>query len=203
VRVQLGQEARLAAVIFIEGQPVQVQAVAGGAVQLLQGDAPLGTIDDLVGNGRLAAALAVVAPRFGQKQVAIDQGLVAAAADAEVDGDDTVFFLAHSPAPLPLDAGGLVSLLDLTGFVDEADDAEVGGGQGPQPLGNLLLELIAQARLVPDVIAQKVLQGADGGAGGPGNGLDRLARQVGKQAPAIGVQMLTRAVVQEAPLERT
>src|SRR5262249_40273089 len=49
----------LVAVALVEGQPVEDEAVGPGAVQLLQGDPPLGPVADVAGDAGLVAAIAV------------------------------------------------------------------------------------------------------------------------------------------------
>src|SRR5262249_20858414 len=57
--VQAGDETGTLAVFLVEGQPVQWYAAGPGAVDLLQGDPPLGAVSDGVGDARRAAARAV------------------------------------------------------------------------------------------------------------------------------------------------
>src|SRR5262249_5099836 len=122
-------------VVLVEGQPVHAHAVAVGAVELLQGDLPLGPIHHPVGDASLAAAGPVVGPLLGQEQLGVDEGLVAPASDAEVDGDDAVRDLADAAQILLLHAGGLVALFECAGLVDDADGAEgLGVGSGTELL---------------------------------------------------------------------
>ena len=111
----------LAAVALVEGHPVEVQAVADGAVVELQGDLPLGPVHHVVGDAGLAAAGAVVGPGLRQVQFAVEQAVEAVAGVGEVDRDDAVLLLADGAAPLPLHAGGLVPLLDVAGLVEDPD----------------------------------------------------------------------------------
>ena len=57
---QFPQELGLATVAFIERHPIEVQAVARGAVVEFQGDLPLGPVNHVVGDAGLAAPRAVV-----------------------------------------------------------------------------------------------------------------------------------------------
>src|SRR6185369_7739942 len=152
-------------------------------IQVLQSDLPLGAVADVVGDAGLPAAPAVRGPVFGQEQRGIEQGLVQPAADAEVDGDDAVLDLADTAEVLTLHAGGLGTLFDGAGFVDEPDAAQVVGRQARQQGGGVAVELVTDGGEVPDVVLEELLQGADGGAGLQGDGLDALAGQVGEQAP--------------------
>src|SRR5262249_47104408 len=56
------QETRLVAVALVKRQPVEGHAVGPGAIQLLQGDLPLGAIADVVGDAGGPAAVAVLVP---------------------------------------------------------------------------------------------------------------------------------------------
>jgi hypothetical protein len=188
-RPEQGDEAGALAVFLVEGQPIQAYALGPGPVDLLQGDLPLGAIDDRVGDTRLPAARAVGRPRLRQVQLGVEQDLVRPLADAEVHRDDAIVDLADAAEVLTLYAGRLGSLLDGTGLVDEPDGAQFVGGQARQQRGSVPLELAADGGNVPDVVLEELLQGADGGAGLQGDRLDALARQVGEQAADIGAQM--------------
>ena len=110
----------------------------------------------------------------GQEQVGIDQGLEAAAGDAEVDGDDAVLLLADLAAPLALHAGSLGALLDGAGLVDDADGAQLVVGELVEQLQRRARCRVSRAqRRIPDVVTEELLEGADGGAGGQGDGLGR------------------------------
>src|SRR3989440_8898567 len=188
-RVQAAEEAGALAILLIEGQPVQVQAVARGPVDLPQGDLPLGPVDHLLGDTRPAAAGPAVGPGLGQEQVGVDQALVTAAADAEVDGDDAVIDLADTAEVLPLHARGLGALFQGAGLVDQPDGAQlIGRVDGGEPLGGVLLLQLPDAVAVPVVVLEELLQGADGGAGLQGDGLDALGRQVGEHAADVGAE---------------
>jgi hypothetical protein len=103
--IQASDEGRTLAGVLIEKQPVQRHVVGPGAVDLLQGDLPLGTVDQPVGDAGLTAAGPVIGPPLGQEQLGVDEGLVAPLGDAEVDGDDAVLDLAQAAEVLALDAG--------------------------------------------------------------------------------------------------
>src|SRR5262249_16969311 len=67
LRAQSCQELTGGPVALIEGQPVEGQSVGLGPLELFQSDLPLGAVVQLVGDARLAAALPVFVPAFGQK----------------------------------------------------------------------------------------------------------------------------------------
>src|SRR5205823_1665007 len=56
------QQLGLATVPFVEGHPVEVQAIASGAVVEFQADLPLGPVHHVVGDAGLTAAGAIVGP---------------------------------------------------------------------------------------------------------------------------------------------
>src|SRR5262249_1972390 len=170
------------AVLLVEGQPIQGDAAGPGAVQLLQGDLPLGAVGRRLRDAGGAAARAVVGPLLGQGQVGGAQGLVGAAGEAEVDGDDAVLDLAQAAEVLAGDAGGLGALLADAGLVDQADGAQLVGRQGGQQAGRVPLEVLAQPGEVPGVVAEELLEGAHGCAGGQRDRLDDLSRQVGGES---------------------
>jgi hypothetical protein len=139
------------------------------------------------GDARLAAAGPVVGPTLRQEQVGVQQGVVAAAANAQMHRHDAVVHLAQAAEVLPLDAGRPGAALGGTGFVDQPDTAQVvGRGPGGEQGGGVALQVVAERRPVPGMVAQELLQGAHGGAGPQGDGLDTLARQVGQQALDVG-----------------
>jgi len=61
-RGQAAQETGLASVHLVEGQPLEVDAAAPGAVQQFQGDLPLGPVGDRLRDAGLAAPLSVRRP---------------------------------------------------------------------------------------------------------------------------------------------
>src|SRR5262249_35352400 len=123
--VEALEETGLVAVALVEGEPVEADAVGTGAVELLQGDLPLGAVDDVVGDVGGATAFAVTVPGLGQEQVGVEEGLVAAAGQAGVDGDDAVLELAGLAAVLPLHAGAVRALLLGGCLVDDPDPADL------------------------------------------------------------------------------
>src|SRR5262249_60561055 len=93
-------------------------------------------------------------------------------------GDDAFLGLAALAAVLPLPAGGLAPLLDVAAPVDDADGAGAVVGQAGDGTGDAPLQQVAGAGLVPAVLGQEQLHGADGGATGQGDRLSGLAPQV-------------------------
>ena len=134
-------------------------------------------------------AFAVFRPVLRQEQLGIDQGLVAAFADAQVDGDDAVVDLADTAEVLTLHAGGLGAGLQSRGLIDQPDVAQAIVGQAGQFGPDVALQLSADLSVLPLVVAEELLQGADGTAGGQGDRLDTLAFEFGEQATAVGVQV--------------
>src|SRR5262249_32978016 len=178
-------------VLLVEGQPVQGHPVGGGLVDLLKGDLPLGAMHQVVGDAGGPAAGAIIGPPLGQEQRAAEQGLEAAAADAYVDGDNTVVGLAQAAAPLAGDPRGLGALLGLAGLVDDADGAQASViGQARQQAGGVAVQDVEGPGVVPGVVAQELLEGTHRGACGQGDGLDRLAVEVGEQPADVGAQVV-------------
>src|SRR4051794_37043271 len=118
-----------------------------------------------------------------------------------MDGDDAVADLADAAEVLALDTGGLVALLEGAGLVDDPHGAERVGREVGQDAGQVPLQRVAGQFLVPVGGDEELLEGADGGAAGQGDGLDALARQVGQQAAAVVVEVAGGPVLQEAGAE--
>src|SRR6202162_1389585 len=184
--VQAADEFRRLAVALIEGDPVQGHLGGPGPIQLLQGDRRLGPIPQVIGDAGRPTARAVIGPLLRQEQLGIEQRLVAALADAEVDGDDAIVDLADTAEVLALYAGGLVAGLHGRGLIDQPDVAQAIVGQGGQFVGDVLLQSVAELGVLPLVVAQELLQSAYGAPGGQGHRLDTLAFEIGEQAPAVG-----------------
>src|SRR5262249_34098098 len=56
-------------------------------------------------------------------------------------------------------------------------------------VGDMALQVFADLGELPEVVAEELLQGADGTAGGQRDGLDGLALEVGEESLAVGVQV--------------
>src|SRR5512143_2552253 len=193
------EQAGLAAVALVEGQPVEAQAVGDGPVVQLQGDLPLGPVDHLVGDAGRAAAAAVLRPALGRVHLAVEQAVEAVAGVAQVDGDDAVLLLADGAAVLPLHAGGLVPLLDVAGLVEDAYGVRTGVLVADDDL-----EFVTQQVVVPAVLAEELLQGAGRHAGVEGDRLDALLGDV-RELPGdvngqVGAGVRAREAIVE-PLE--
>src|SRR5207302_10960479 len=131
--------------------PVRVDGQGPGTQYLPAGDLPLGPVAQLVGDAGLAAAVTVLVPGFGQEQLGVDQRLVAALGDAEVDGDDAVLLLATLAAPLALHARGLGPLLGSAGLVDQAHGAQAIADDLGEGRGDMLDQGIAGQAVAPGV----------------------------------------------------
>jgi hypothetical protein len=103
--------------------------------------------------------------------------------------DDAVGYLADTTEVLALHAGGLGTRLESGGLIDEANRAEVIGRQSGQDIGDMTLQLLADVGGRPKVVAEELLQGADGTAGGQGDGFAGLALEFGEESFAVGVQV--------------
>ena len=140
-------------------------------------------------------------PRLGQEQLPVHEGLVAAVGDGAVDSDNAVLDLAQFAAVLPLHARGLFALFLGARLVHDADGAQVIVGQAVQGPGDVLLEDVAGTAVGPDVVAQELLQGADGRARVQRDRLGRLALQVGQEAAAVDLQQVEGLRVSAAELK--
>src|SRR5512142_595149 len=174
-RRQAPQKVGLAPVALIEDHPVEVQAVADGAVVQLQADLPLGPVGHVVGDAGLAAAVAVLRPVLGQEQFAVEQVVEVVAGVAQMDRHDAVLELADGAAVLTLHTGGLVPLLDIAGFVEDADGVRAG-----VLVADDLLEPVPHPVVVPAVLAEEFLQGAWGDISFQGDRFDALLWEVGE-----------------------
>lgn len=178
--VQLEPELRRLAVILVESQKPESNAVGDGPFDLIDGDPPLGTMNDLVGNMRLAASLAVFRPRLRQKQIAgqrtverIGRMIVAV---QQVLSYDTIVDLPRLAAPLPRHAGRHAPLFGVPAGVEHADrpGASV-------PIHHHTLEMIAGRLVVPVQKGEKLLQGSHRRTGGQRDRFDALPLQIGRQ----------------------
>jgi hypothetical protein len=189
------------------GKPLSLSGLGSlghGAIDFLQGDLPLGTVDHVRGDAGLLAAILVGSPLLGQKQLGVEKSLVASLTDAEVDGDDAVGDLADTTEVLTLHTRGLGTRLEGGGLIDEANRAKVIGGQGGQDIGDMTLQLFADLGEIPKVVLEKLLQGADGTARGQGDGFAGLALEFGEESFAVGMQVskgLSVAATEEIRLQ--
>jgi hypothetical protein len=118
-----------------------------------------------------------------------------------VDDHDPVVELPDAPEVLPLHAGRVVAPLPAARLVDHPDGPEWVGRQAREHLAEVPVEGGAGLVVVPPGGGQEHLEGADRGPRGQGNRLDALAGQVGQECPAVGVEVVGRALLAEAPAE--
>ncbi len=67
------------------------------------------------------------------------------------------------------------TLLDRTGLVEQSDRAQVRGGEDGQVLGDVGPQVASGCGVVPEVIFEELLEGANRRSGGQGDGLGGLA----------------------------
>ena len=183
--VQFPQETLISAISFIKGQPSETQTVAHSPMVLLQGDLPLGAIDDTVANTGLAAPLSVLMPRLiWQKHLSVQQGVEIRRGVTEVNANNAVFEFAHRPAVLTLDTGGLVAFLGKTGLIDHADAVWV-----RMTPGNVLLQAVAQGLVIPAKQAEELLKIPWRLADGVGHWFDTLSGQIAQLPLDIEVEI--------------
>src|SRR6185369_12122752 len=98
---------------------------------------------------RRPAAFAVLGPVLRQEQLGIDQRLVRAFADPEVDGNDAIVDLADTAEVLALHTGSLGAGLDGRSLINQPDVAQAIVGQEGQLVGNVVLQLSADFGVFP------------------------------------------------------
>ena len=186
--VQLEPKRRNAAVFLIEGHPPETHAVADRRRQLVGRDPPLGPVDQLIGNARFPAPIPVLGPALGQVQIAGQHAgeriLRVVVGVQQVLTDHAILRLAHFPAPLPLDARRLLTLLDMARRVDHRDRVLTG-----VPVHHLLLHQPVHTLMVPFEDRQELLKRPHRYASRQGNGLDALTLQVGQQPQQVTLPM--------------
>ncbi|MCG3132915.1 MAG: hypothetical protein FLDDKLPJ_03796 [Phycisphaerae bacterium] len=92
--VQLEPELRHFSIIFVERHKPKPHAVSHGAFQLIQCDAPLGAMHNVVRNAGLAAPRPIVIPILRHKQLAIQQRVKVAGRITQVNRGHAVLQLA-------------------------------------------------------------------------------------------------------------
>jgi hypothetical protein len=95
---------------------------------------------------------------------------------------------------LALNAQSLGLLLELTGLVDDTNCAER-IGYGVEVLGDAALQWVANALMIPGVIAEELLERADSGVGCECDGFDGFAREVGEEPLGIGAKVFETSLV--------
>ena len=192
-RRQLAEQFGLAAVALVERQPIKAESIAHGSVVQFQGDLPLGPISHGVGNSGFSTAVAIGIPTFGEVQLAVEKSVEILTCEAQVDGNNAVLGLAQPTTPLLLDAGRLVTLFRVARFVEDPND------MGTLMLtGDELMEPVAQAILLPAVLAEKLLQGARRNVCVECNRLDALFREVRKLTSDLHAQVRSSVLTIEA-----
>src|SRR6185312_15858469 len=80
----------------------------------------------------------------------------------------------------------------MAALVDDADGARAVVGQVRHYGGDVLLENVAGLLVIPTVLGEEQLQGADARAGSQGNGLGRFPLQLRQEPPAIDAEVAKR-----------
>jgi hypothetical protein len=187
----------VSAISFVKGQPGETQAVAHSPMVLLQGDLPLGAIDDIVVNSGLAAPLSVLMPCFlWQKQLSVQQGVELRRGVTEVNADDAVLEFAHGSAVLTLNTGGLVAFLGETGLIDHADTVWV-----RMTPGNVLLQAVAHGLFIPAKQAEELLKIPWRLADSVGHRFDTLPGQIAQLTLDVEVEIAAGGDSAEAVIE--
>jgi len=113
-----------------------------------------------------------------------------------VHRDDAVVDLAGVAAPLALDAGGFLTGLGMSGIVDDADGLGIG-----MIAPDDVLDAIAGVAIVPRGPIEELLECAAWRAVIVRDGLNALARQIGKLAFDITGEMATRLGASKAAIK--
>src|SRR5690606_12771718 len=92
-------------------------------------------------------------PALWQEQLAVDERVEVLPRVRDVNGDDAVVDLAALAAVLPFDAGSPFALLVVTRFIDDKHAT-----RSTVACGDLLLQRLANARVVPLVPTEEELQ---------------------------------------------
>ena len=127
-----------------------------------------------------------LAPRFGQEEFAVQQAMEGAIGQRQVDGDDAIVNLAGGPAVLVLNSGGLVPLLGATGLVEDADDLRTRWREATRCWSRSRIRRWSHLARLKNCC--KVLGAI---AGGQGDRLDALSRQVGELPVDINAEMIS------------
>ena len=142
------------------------------------------------------AAIRVASPRLGQIELRVDESVSSNGRVPEVVANLAVIYLAQPPAPLPLHANRVRSLLVKARVVHHQDAAGI--ADLPCDLGSYLL---ANPLVLPAPRANEGLQRPTRQADAGRNGLDRFPFQVAQQAPYEHAQMPALLCAQhEAPV---
>src|ERR1700728_236624 len=189
---QLPQQFRLAAVAFIERQPIESQPGAERPVIQSQSDLPFGPMSHGVGNASLTATLTIRGPTFRQEQFAIDQAMEVFLGEDQMDRDQAIFDFAQPTAPLFLYARSLQAFFGIAGFVEDAD--AVGAGMLS---GDELLYAITHFVVVPNELTQELLECAWSHARVDGDRLDALLGQIGELPADVDRQVFACVAASE------
>ena len=104
--------------------------------------------------------------------------------------------LANATEILTLDTRRLVALRDTTGLVEDANGAQrIWTRPGHELHLDTVLMFVANAEVIPPGGGEELLQGANGGAGDQGVGLDGFARCGSEQCSTVRVEMFGGACV--------
>jgi hypothetical protein len=193
------QERGLPAIAFVKGEPAELQAILGGAVDEFDSDLRLGAIGHAVRNPGFATTNRVIGPAFGEIKLTFQKRMKVAVGHAEVHGDGAVVGLAGSPAVLALNARSFVPFFHIGGLIDDSDRGATAMGTA-----DALVELREHEILIPAVQRKKLLKGPRMCARRKRDRLNRLSRQrtqltfdVGSDVPPGGSDRAVIEVLEE------
>jgi len=195
--VQFPQEMLVSAIFFIKGQPAKTQTVADGAMVLLQGDLPLGAMDDIFANTSMETPLSIFMPcLFRQKQFPVQQSVEIRRCVAQMNADYAILELSNGAAVLPLNAGGFVAFLGEAGLIDHADAVRV-----RMTPGHVLLQAASQGLVIPAKQAEELLKIPWRLADRIGHRFDTLSGQIAQLPLDIEVEIATGGDSTKAVIE--
>jgi site-specific DNA recombinase len=160
-RLTPAAQRRVAAVDLIGGHPAGGHPGGQPALQHHARQPGLGGEGGLPGHPGDSTAVGVGQPPGGQVQLAVDQAVPGSGGVGQVDGDLGVVDLADRAGVLPLDPDRGAALLAVPGLVHHQHRPGVA-----EVLDEVVPQVVADRVVVPDRLAEQVLQAVGGGVPG-------------------------------------
>ena len=182
------QKVTVTAIPGIKSPGRYANAVLQRTRDLAQRDVRFLAIDHVVRNARLLAACRIIGPAFRKIYVAVQKALKITRDIADMYAHHTIVSLAGVAAPLPLDAGGILSLFGIARIINQPNRRRVSMIRGHCPL-----QPVAEPKMIPLQQGQKALQSTGLHLGRQRHRFNALSRQVGQLAVDIGTQVPPRA----------
>lgn len=190
------EELTVPSVLLVEGPGGYANSVAHRPANLAQRNDGFLSIHGIIRNACFLATGRIVSPTFGQVQIAVKQTLKIASHIRNMNADYTVVDLPGITAPLPLDRGGMCTLLGVTCTIDDANSLRMSVIASYNPLDS-----ISYALLVPLGRSEKALQRSRRYASRQSDGFYTFSRQVRDLPADVGSQFFPRLTSGEAIVE--